>query len=477
MVHRLPSQNRARTTTLESNEQMELQNKATSISLFNLKSPQMRAFHMSWFAFFMCFFAWFGMAPLMILVREEMGLTKEQVGWCGIGAVSITVLARLLIGWLCDRFGPRLTYTWLLLFGSLPVMGIGLAEDFETFLLFRVLIGAIGASFVITQYHTSVMFAPNCVGTANATTAGWGNLGAGVTQWVMPLLCAFLVSSLGFAEESAWRVSMLLAGAVCALAGVGYFFLTQDAPDGNFKELRASGQLASKQAVKGTFLEACRDRRVWSLFTIYGLCFGVELTFASFGALYFADYFDYFKQLDTVDASRLAGLVAAGYGMMNLFARTCGGLISDHCGRASGLKGRVRFLFVALFCEGLLLMLFSQLTTLLLAIPVLMIFAICVQMSNGATFSVVPFVNRKALGSVAGIVGAGGNAGAVAWGFLFKTDAVTWPSAFLILGAFVTVFSFLAFTIQFSTETETEARIHTEEASAQRRGELLGAAT
>ena len=98
----------------------------------------------------------------------------------------MTIVARLLVGWLCDRIGPRITFTSLLLLGSLPVMAIGLSQDFATFLLFRVLIGAIGASFVITQYHTSRMFASNCVGTANAMIAGWGNLG-GVTQVVMPL--------------------------------------------------------------------------------------------------------------------------------------------------------------------------------------------------------------------------------------------------------------------------------------------------
>ena len=152
---------------------MDIQGKATKIRLFCLRTPQMRAFHMSWFAFFLCFFAWFGIAPLMKVVRTEMGLTKEHIGWCIIGSVAVTVLARLFIGWLCDRIGPRLAYTWLLLLGSLPVMGIGLAQNFETFLLFRVLIGGIGASFVITQYHTSIMFAPNCVGTANATSAGW----------------------------------------------------------------------------------------------------------------------------------------------------------------------------------------------------------------------------------------------------------------------------------------------------------------
>jgi NNP family nitrate/nitrite transporter-like MFS transporter len=454
---------------------MDNSNKATRIDLFTVRTPQMREFHMTWFAFFLCFFAWFGMAPLMILVREEMGLTKEQIGWCGIGSVSITVLARLLIGWLCDRIGPRLAYSGLLILGSLPVMGIGLAHNFETFLLFRVLIGVIGASFVITQYHTSMMFAPNCVGTANATTAGWGNLGAGVTQWVMPLLCVFLVTALGFSQESGWRVAMLVAGAICAVTGVAYFFLTQDTPDGNFRELRASGRLSPKKTVEGSFLAACRDPRVWVLFAIYGVCFGVELTFASFGALYFADYFDYFQQMNKVDAARLAGFVAAGYGMMNLFARTCGGMISDRCGRLWGLSGRVKFLFMALFCEGLLLMLFSQLNTLLLAIPTLMLFAVCVQMSNGATFSVVPFVNRKALGSVAGIVGAGGNAGAVAWGFLFKTDAFTWPTAFFILGAIVTACSFLSFAIQFSREAESEARSATEAALARRDNQLAGA--
>src|SRR5215216_5502541 len=177
---------------------MESKSKATRISLWTCSTPQMRAFHMSWIAFFLCFFAWFGIAPLMPVVREELHLTKEQIGWCVIGSVAITIVARPLIGWLCDRYGPRLTYTWLLLVGSLPVMGIGLAHDFATFLLFRVLIGIIGASFVITQFHTSQMFAPNCVGTANATVAGWGNLGGGITQLAMPLLFGLFAGALGF---------------------------------------------------------------------------------------------------------------------------------------------------------------------------------------------------------------------------------------------------------------------------------------
>ena len=134
--------------------------KATRIDLFSLATPQMRAFHMTWVAFFSVFFAWFGVAPLMPVVRDDLGLTAAQIGNTAIASVAATVLVRLLIGPLCDRFGPRLTYSALLILGSLPVMGIGLARSYESFLLFRLAIGAIGAAFVITQYHTTMMFAP-----------------------------------------------------------------------------------------------------------------------------------------------------------------------------------------------------------------------------------------------------------------------------------------------------------------------------
>lgn len=435
---------------------MRTSGKATRIDLFNFSTPQMRAFHMSWLAFFLCFFAWFGIAPLMAIVREEMGLSQAQVGWCVIGSVAITVFARLFIGWLCDKIGPRRAYAGLLVIGSLPVMGIALANDFTTFLLFRVAIGAIGASFVITQYHTSRMFAGNCVGTANATTAGWGNLGGGVTQFVMPLIFALFVGVLGFSSAAGWRLSMVVAGIACALTGVAYYLLTQDTPEGDLKELRAAGKLPSAKEVQGTFLEACRDPRVWALAVMYGACFGIELTVNNVAALYFVDYFAVFQEMEAIQAMKYAGLVAASFGLMNIFARTLGGMFGDKCGSVWGLSGRVKWLFITLFCEGLLLMVFSQMSVLALAIPSLVIFSLFVQMSEGATFAIVPFVNRRALGSVAGIVGAGGNAGAVAAGFLFKAEGIAWPTAFLLIGAAVTTISFLSFAVRFGEGAEAE---------------------
>ncbi len=430
---------------------MELQNKATALwsNFLNVKMVQIRTFHITWFAFFSCFFAWFGIAPLMSVVRDELQLTANQIGWAIIGSVSMTIFARLFIGWLCDRIGPRKSYTWLLILGSLPVMGIGLAQTFETFLLFRVLIGCIGASFVITQYHTSVMFAPNVVGQANATSAGWGNLGGGVTQFVMPLLFSVMVVGFGFSEAVGWRLSMVVVGVIIFLVGIAYYFLTQDAPDGNFEDLRAQGKMEAKKKVTGNYMHALKDPRVWVLFLIYGCCFGIELTVNNVAALYFMDYFD----LSLV----AAGFVAASFGLMNLFARTLGGIFGDNFGSLWGLKGRAFWLFMCLFFEGCALMVFSQMSVLFLALPSLIVFSLFTQMAEGATYSVVPFINKKALGAVAGVVGAGGNAGAVLAGFLFK-NVIDWSEAFFILGVVVTCASFLAFFVRFSTRQEDEER-------------------
>src|SRR5690606_13591767 len=128
------------------------------------------------------------------------------------------------------------------------------------------------------------------------------------------------------------------------LMGVAYYVLTQDTPEGNFKNLRARGvEIGTKASARGTFRMACRDGRVWALFCIYAACYDIELTIHNVAALYFADYF-------TLDLAT-AGVVAALFGLMNIFARTLGGALGDRFGARRGLRGRVQWLFVALLVE------------------------------------------------------------------------------------------------------------------------------
>src|SRR5690606_20723221 len=251
--------------------------KATKLDLLNFKSIPTRTFWISAIAFFMCFFSWFGIVPFMPDVEKDLGLTPEQKWNSVILAVTGTVFARLLIGKLCDKYGPRLCYTWLLILGAIPVIACGLVQTPFQFLLCRLFIGFIGASFVITQVHTSLMFDSNIVGTANATSAGWGNLGGGANRLGMPIIAAIVVG-FGVADAEAWRYSMVVAGSICFLMGLGYYFFTQDTPKGNFKDLRASGELVTSEKDYIGFLTVLKDYRTCILFFVYAACFGIELT-------------------------------------------------------------------------------------------------------------------------------------------------------------------------------------------------------
>ncbi len=397
------------------------------LNIFAAAGVQMRTFHLTWLTFFFCFFGWFGIAPLMPLVREQLHLDKGQVGNIVIASVSATILARLLMGKLCDTIGPRLAYTWLLVIGSIPVMFIGLSNSYESFLLFRLAIGIIGASFVITQFHTSMMFAPNIVGTANAVAGGWGNLGGGIANMLMPLIAAGFVA-LGFATKAdSWRYAMVVPGVILLLMAGIYYRYTEDTPRGNYADIRR--EAASKP--KGTFRLALRDYRTWLLALAYGACFGIEITVDNVAAIYFVDH--YGASLVT------AGLLAGTFGFMNIFARALGGIVSDRTGRAYGIQGKWLLLSAMLVLEGIGIAFFSLAPSLALAITAMLLFALFLKMANGCTYSIVPFVNRQAIGSVSGIVGAGGNLGAMLVGFLFKSKDISYSTAFLYIGGGVAV--------------------------------------
>jgi len=415
---------------------------AVRIRLADFTSVPMRAFHATWIAFFLCFFAWFAIAPLMPYVRDELHLTKSQIALANVAAVGVTIIARLLIGRLVDQFGPRRTYAGLLFVSAIPVMCIGFAQNYEQFLVFRLLIGVVGASFVLTQTHTSAMFAPNVVGTANAAAAGWGNFGGGATQMAMPLVVAG-VMALGI-HEGAWRYAMVLPGVL--LIGAGFFYLrtTQDTPAGNYPEARPTGA-----GSKGSFLEAAKDPRVFLLALAYGACFGVELTVNNNAALYFHDHFD----LTAGHAAFLAGI----HGAMNLFARALGGIAADRTGIRYGLRGRVIFLAALLAIEGIALVAFAGSHGLTGAIAWLVVFSLFVEMGCGATYAVVPMINRKSVGAVSGIVGAGGNVGAVCFGLLFG-GSLGANEVFFAMGGTALLAGLLSLLIRFSEEQEAVTR-------------------
>jgi MFS transporter, NNP family, nitrate/nitrite transporter len=429
-----------------------IQQPLTKLKVFSLKGIQMKTFHITWLMFFVCFFGWFGLAPLMPTIREDLHLTKAQVGNLVIISVSSTIIARLLIGKLCDTWGPRKTAIRLLLIGSIPVFLVGLAKDYTTFLLFRGAIGIIGASFVVTQYHTSMMFAKNVKGTANAVTGGWGNLGGGVTNMVMPLIFAAIVG-FGYTKAEAWRYAMIVPGVMMLIVAFLYYRYTKDTPNGNFTEIGHTKGTREK-----TDYRILLDWRIWALTLGYGMCFGMEITFDNVASLHFVDTF----KLSQSSAGFWAGI----FGFMNIFARALGGIVSDKVGSRFGMKGKGALLGLMLLLEGIGIIMFAKSGSFGLAIVSMLSFALFLKMANGATYGIVPFVNEKNVGLISGIVGAGGNLGGMMFGFLFKSKNITYIDAFTYIGVAVMIVSLVVFVTKFKKGEAVEVAVLTEAAVA-----------
>ncbi|KAG8464517.1 hypothetical protein KFE25_009889 [Diacronema lutheri] len=412
--------------------QVDKENKATEIKLLNFSRPHMRAFHYAWLSFFLAFTGWFALAPLTPIVRVSLGLCengdwndfssprecicgarcKEAIGNANTVSVAGTIGMRLLVGAWAETYGPRFSQAFMVMLFSIPLALAGAVSNGASLAAVRFFIGGMGATFVITQFWTSVMFSKNVVGTANATSAGWGNLGGGFTQVFMPWVLSWFIV---FGFDLAWRLAVLVPAVLLFFVGIALYLTSDDVPEGTYKALYASGERKKQNGWK-VFLAAAIDPRVWLLFIVYGGCFGTELTMNNVLASYFFDYFGLSLQT--------AGLAASLFGLMNLFARSLGGIASDLANKHFSHRGRHWVFFAVQLGEGCMLVLFSRFKSdnFTGAIITLIAFSTMVQMAEGAQYAVVPYVGKhlKALGPVSGIVGAGGNFGAVMWSLIYK---------------------------------------------------------
>jgi NNP family nitrate/nitrite transporter-like MFS transporter len=411
--------------------------KATEIKLCNFSRPHMRAFHFSWLGFFIAFFIWFAIAPLLSEIRDTLGLTKKEVWTSSIVGVGGTIFMRFLLGPFCDKVGPRVLMTGVLCFASIPTACTGFVNSATSLAVLRLFIGTAGGTFVMCQYWTSQMFTSNIVGTANALVGGWGNLGGGVTQLVMGAALFPLFKTLFEDEpnpaEMAWRWVSVVPAVVAFGIGILIFFFSDDSPKGNYNELKKNGAMADVSAA-ASFRTGALNMNTWVLFVQYACCFGVELTMNNAAALYFKDKFE----LSTEEAAAIASI----FGWMNLFARGLGGFVSDKANAKMGMRGRLWAQTFFLAFEGALVLVFANTGSLTGAIVVMVFFSLFVQAAEGSSYGIVPYIDPPATGAIAGIIGAGGNSGAVAFGMGFRE--LKYKDAFIIMGCTICVSSVLS---------------------------------
>jgi len=428
--------------------------------------------HMTWFAFFLSFVVWFNLAPLATAVREDFGLEVGQIRTLAICNVALTVPARIIIGMLLDKYGPRITYSVLLVYAAIPCIAFASAQNFSQLVISRLALSIVGAGFVIGIRMVAEWFPPKEIGLAEGIYGGWGNFGSAASAFTLPTIAAILTFGAGSLIN--WRLAIAGTGIIAALYGVLYFFSVQDTPPGKVyqKPKKATGlEVTTKKdfwflmlmniplsgilAVlawrlsKVGFLNTSQLYIVWAcllglyLFQAYNcwdvnkelmlgkkrypaedryefsqvalleltyiVNFGSELAVVSMLPAFFEGTFGLSKQA--------AGMIAASYAFMNLMSRPGGGLISDRLG------SRKMTMAVLTGCMGIAYLMMGRVTGgwfLPLAVMLTMMCSFFVQAGEGSTFAMVPLVKRRVTGQIAGNVGAYGNVGAVAYLTLFS---------------------------------------------------------
>ena len=273
------------------------------------------------------------------------------------------------------------------------------------------------------QSWTSAMFARKVVGTANALAGGWGNLGGGVTQLVMGSVLFPIFKNVFNSAEKSWRFICVIPACVTFMVGVIMYFITDDLPKGNYSELKKHGTIVEVSATK-SFRRGAANFNSWILALQYACSFGVEITMHNAAALYFKEEF----ALSTEDAAAVASI----FGFFNIFARGLGGYLSDVCNRYAGMRGRIYLQCFVLTATGALVLVFQTIHELWLSIFVMVFYSITCQAACGTTYGIVPYVDPTTTGSISGIVGAGGNIGAVGFGLGFRQ--LDYRPAFKVMG-------------------------------------------
>jgi MFS transporter, NNP family, nitrate/nitrite transporter len=446
-----------------------------------------RVLHLTWFAFFLTFVVWFNFAPFANTIAEQVGLTPDQRKTIGLVNVALTVPARIFVGMALDRWGPRRVYAGILMFAVVPNTVFALASTFETLLLSRLALSVVGAGFVVGIRMVSEWFPPREVGTAEGVYGGWGNFGSAAAAFSLPILAGVLGGSDG------WRWSIGMTGVVAFCYGIYYLRAVTDTPEGvSYARPRRQGALevtsrggvfglaaltvplnlvlvliawrvwdsgaisdaafvgslvavgilllfqelavfrVNQPALRNEYPDSDRYpfRSVVALCIAYFATFGSELAVVTMLPAFFADTWGL--------GPAAAGVAASAFAFMNLMSRPTGGLMSDVSGSRKRTLG---FLLVGLFAGYLLLAGVTSAWPWLLAVAACMFCSFFVQAGEGAVYAVVPLVKKRVSGQVAGLAGAFGNVGAVAF---LTVGLYVGERAFFLVIAAAAVVAFVA---------------------------------
>jgi NNP family nitrate/nitrite transporter-like MFS transporter len=438
--------------------------------------------NLSWVAFFLTFVVWYNLGAFSTTIARVLGLSKEQSQVLLLCNLALTIPARIAIGMLVDRFGPRKIYAALLLFAAFPCVAIAFSNHFWQLVICRLLISCVGAGFVVGIRLVGEWFDSREIGTAEGIYGGLGNFGMAAATFGLPLL------ALLWSPETGWRWATAISGLLCVVWAVVFYRKAIDAPPGQeFKRPKKRGALevTSRADLAGlVFMQIpmvlCLGVTTWRLVRVHFLpemasyviyagllallvqqitkilkvnksvvtgdevpadekySFGqvaiLSLCYAvTFGGELAVEQMlpGYFEKMFGVSVA-MAGVMGAGFAFANFIARPLGGILGDHLGRKP-------IMIVTLLGSAAGFFAITQINhtwPLWAAMGTVVVVGLFLMAGNGANFCIAPLIRKPLTGQIAGLIGAYGSVGSVAFmTILLLTNPMTFFISMGVTGA------------------------------------------
>jgi len=268
------------------------------------------------------------------------------------------------------------------------------------------------------------MFSTEIVGTANALAAGWGNLGGGVTQYVMGSVLFPFFARLLNDDQLAWRVIFVFPALLSFVTGIVVYKISDDYPTRHTWDDKIKREIKESLLPTTSLASSLLNHNMWLLMLQYCCTVGVEQTMYSGLALYFRDEFDM--------TTRQAASIVSIFGYFNICARFIGGFTSDKINARMGMRGRICWQTICLLAQGSFILLFAHSKTLNESIVYILFAAVFMMAGAGSTYAIVPYINPSSKGLVSGVVGSGASFGAIIFSISFRQT--TYHSSFIFMG-------------------------------------------
>lgn len=403
-------------------------NRATEFKFLSAKRPHMRTFYVATTTMFVGMWIWTSVAPLQTTILDTSAITESDLATASTMSVLGSMFMRVVGGSFTDRYGASRVMAAALLMASAATCLTTLVETGAAIIVCRFFSGFAGGTLIIAQAWIAKMFSKNVIGTSMGLVLGFGYSGNGFAQAFLgsALLPAF-TESMG--EKKAWQIALLLTGAAGLLSSIAAACLGNDTPEERFKSTNKNGGVSGQSKLcGGNFLRAARNPATWILSFQYAMSSGTNAALLNIGVFLFVNI----KGTSAATASAITSVV--GWLGLSCFV---GGLISDRATQKTvDLKGRYMTQFGLLAVEGALFVAlpfvvdsFAGSATMFLLASMMATWA------AGSTFALVPYVDREATGSVAGIVGFLGGLGGIL--LILLVDHLGSHTGFIIAGSLV----------------------------------------